>query len=148
MLPPELEAQARGVTESHNEVYGDPFRDYLSSWLDVPLPADWDTYEPKRRRDYYLHYDPLEAIGAVRRTEIALCEIVTCCPYPGVSRYSPQRFGALLKSLGWERLEGQKRVVGYRGSDGKNIKATVYKKVTTLDGASGKGGYIDENDTV
>lgn len=148
MLPDDLDRQARVYADKFNEIMGDPLRDYLAEWLEVLLPVDWDSYEPKRRRDYYLHYDRLEANGTVAREEIALCEIVTCCPYPGISRYSPQRLGAILRTLGWERIKGQKRVVRYRGLDGKNIKATVYKRVTTPAEKSEAGGYIDENDTI
>lgn len=132
MLPDELDKQAREYAERYNEVMGDPFRDYLADWLEIPLPADWDTYEPKKRVDYYRHYDELDAKGTVKREAIAICEIVTTCPYPGISRYSPQRIGAILKSLGWTKQAERKRMVGYRGSDGKNIKATFYQKLQSV----------------
>ena len=68
----------------------------------------------------------------MKREAIAICEVITTCPYPGITKYSPQRIGAILKSLGWERENGQKRVVGYRGLDGKNVKATFYKKLQSV----------------
>ena len=148
VLSPELEALARKRAEDHNEIYSDPLRDYLADWLDIRLPVDWDTYEPKRRRDYYVYHDPLSADGSVARTEIAVCEIVTCCPYPGISKYSPQRIGALLKSLGWEREEKRKRVGRYRGADGKNIKATVFRKVTTFGEKFEKGGHNETDEPI
>ena len=132
MLSEELDHQMRAYAENFNEVMGDPLRDYLAEWLAIPLPADWSTYEPKKRADYYKHYDALEAVGTVIREDIAICEIVTTCPYPGISRYSPQRIGAILKSLGWERQEERKRVVGYKGADGRNIKATFYRKLQSV----------------
>ena len=132
MLSEELDHQMRAYAENFNEVMGDPLRDYLAEWLAIPLPTDWSTYEPKKRADYYKHYDALEAVGTVIREDIAISEIVTTCPYPGISRYSPQRIGALLKSLGWERVKGQKRVVGYKGADGRNIKATFYHKLQSV----------------
>lgn len=132
MLSEELDHQMRAYAENFNEVMGDPLRDYLAEWLAIPLPTDWSTYEPKKRADYYKHYDALEAVGTVIREDIAICEIVTTCPYPGISRYSPQRIGAILKSLGWERVKGQKRVVGYKGADGRNIKATFYHKLQSV----------------
>lgn len=132
MLSEELDRQMRTYAENFNEVMGDPLRDYLAEWLAIPLPADWSTYEPKKRADYYKHYDALEAVCTVIREDIAICEIVTTCPYPGISRYSPQRIGAILKSLGWERQEGRKRVVGYKGADGRNIKATFYRKLQSV----------------
>lgn len=132
MLPDDLDKQIRARAEDFNEIMGDPLRDYLAEWLEIPLPSDWGTYEPKRRADYFRHYDTLESGGSVKRDRIAMCEIVTTCPYPGISKYSPQRIGAILKSLGWERVEGQKRVVGYRGLDGKNIKSTFYQKLQSV----------------
>ncbi len=132
MLPDDLDRQMRGYAENFNEVMGDPLRDYLAEWLEIPLPPDWDMYEPKKRADYFKYYDPVEAVGTVKRERIAIYEIVTTCPYPGISRYSSQRIGAILKSLGWEREKGQKRVVGYKGTDGKNIKATFYQKLQSV----------------
>ena len=132
MLPDDLDRQARAYADNFNDIMGDPLRDYLDEWLAIPLPVDWDTYEPKRRLDYYRHYDELSPEGAVVRDSIALCEIVATCPWPGISRYSPQRIGAILKSLGWEKVKGQKRVVSYRGKDGKNKKATFYQKLQNV----------------
>lgn len=132
MLPDGLDRQMRGYAENFNEVMGDPLRDYLAEWLEIPLPPDWDMYEPKKRVDYFKYYDPIEASGTVKRERIAIYEIINTCPYLGISRYSPQRIGAILKSLGWERENGQKRVVGYKGTDGKNIKATFYQKLQSV----------------
>ena len=129
MLEDDMEKQMRSYAENFNAIMGDPFRDYLANWLDIPLPADWETYEPSKRAAYYRNYDPLKPEGTVERTRIAIHEIVTACPYPGISKYGPQYIGAVLKSLGWERENGQKRVVGYKGLDGKNIKATFYQKL-------------------
>lgn len=131
MLSDELEKQMRRYTETFNEIMGDPFRDYLADWLAIPLPADWDTYEPARRALYYRNYDPIAPEGAVERERVAIHEIVTTCPYPNIGKYSPQRIGAILKSLGWEKESGQKRVIGYKGADGKNLKATFYQRPPT-----------------
>lgn len=132
MLSDEHDKQIREYVEGFNEVMGDPLRDYLEEWLALPLPVDWDTYAPKQRADYFRHYDVLDAKGTIKRERIAICEIVTTCPYPGITKYSPQRIGAILKSLGWKRENGQKRVVGYMGSDGKNVKATFYTKLQSV----------------
>lgn len=131
MLSEEMDRQVRAYAEGFNEVMGDPLRDYLEEWLAIPLPSDWGAFDPKRRVDYFRHYDPLEARGSVRRERVAICEIVTTCPYPGIAKYSPQRIGAILKSLGWEKLEGRQRVGTYRGADGKNAKATIFQKLQT-----------------
>lgn len=130
MLNEDMEKQMRNYAENFNEVMGDPFRDYLASWLAIPLPSDWETYEPSRRAAYYRNYDPISPEGAMERTRVAIHEIVTTCPYPGISKYGPQRIGAVLKSLGWEKLPGQVRLGGYKGGyDGKNLKATFYQKL-------------------
>ena len=127
MLSEDLEKSMRDYADSFNEVMGDPFRDYLAEWLDIPLPADWDTYESSKRVAYYRNYDPLSPVGTVTRTRIAIHEIVVTCPYPNISKFGPQRIAAVLKSLGWEKVKGQKRLGGYgRGLDGKNIRATFY----------------------
>lgn len=132
MLPDELDKQMRAYVETFNETMGDPLRDYLAEWLEIPLPTDWDTYEPKKRADYFKYYDPINAVGTIKRDRIAICEIVMTCPYPGISKYSPQCIGAILKTLGWERENERQRVVGYRGTDGRNIKATFYHKLQSL----------------
>lgn len=129
MLNDNLEKQMRNYAEAFNEVMGDPLRDYLDEWLAIRLPANWETYEPTKRAAYYRNYDPLAPDGSVERTDVAIHEIVTTCPYPGIAKYSPQRIGAVLKSLGWEKLPGRMRLRGHKGgADGKNIKSTFYHK--------------------
>lgn len=126
MLPPELDSLAREQAEDYNEVNGDPLRDYLEQWLDRLLPVDWGSYEPKRQADYFRYYDPMEPEGVVRRDSVAICEILTTCPYPGISKYSSQRIGAILKSLGWELSPRLKRIPGYRDKNGKNRPSRFY----------------------
>ena len=132
LLSDELDSLMRSYAENFNEVMGDPLRDYLAEWLEIPLPPDWDTYEPKKRADYFKYYDPVGAVGTVERERIALYDIICTCPYPGISRYSPKRIGAILKTLGWESEVAQKRLGGYKGKDGKNLKATFYRKLQSL----------------
>ena len=125
-LPADLEEQSRAQAEEYNEIKGNPMRDYLAEWLDIPLPADWETYEPRKKVDYFRYYDPLSPAGSVRRDRVAIYEIVITCPYPGITKCSSQRISAALKSLGWEQEKGQKRLPGFKGSDGKNRKATYF----------------------
>lgn len=110
MLDEAMDREMRAYAEAFNEVNGDPLRDYLAEWLDIKLPVDWATYEPKKRIDYYRYYDPLETRGTVLRDEVGISEIITECPYPGISKYASQRIGGILKSLGWERQEVRRRV--------------------------------------
>lgn len=126
MLTDDMEMQMRAYAESFNEVMGDPFRDYLASWLDIPLPVDWDAYAPPRRISYFRSYDPLDPQGTVTRAFVAIHEIVTTCPYPNIEKYGPQRIAATLKSLGWEKRGERKRLPGFKGVDGKNLKASFF----------------------
>ena len=125
MLTDEMEAQMRAYAEKFNEVMGDPLRDYMGEWLDIRIPPNWDEYEPKRKREYYGTYDPLTPDGTVLRDRVAIHEIVTTCPYPGIEKYGPQRIGAILKSLGWEK-GGRMRMPGTMGPDGRNLKGSFF----------------------
>lgn len=132
MLSPEMEQQMRENTEQYNEIMGDPLMDYLGSWLEIPLPVDWETYEPARRTAYYRNYDPLQAPGGVERRRVTIHEIITCCPWPGISRYSAQRIGAILRTLGWEK-KGRLRMdteSGHRGGHrGGKVRTCIYEKL-------------------
>lgn len=132
MLDEDMERQMCAYVEGFNEVMGDPLRDYLDEWLAIRLPVDWARYEPSRRRAFFRDYDPLTPGGSVVRERVAICEIVTECPFPGLQKYSPQRIGAILKSLGWEKSERRERVGTYRGADGKRAKATFYTKAQSV----------------
>lgn len=132
MLDADMEAEMTAYVEGFNEIMGDPLRDYLDEWLAIPLPVDWDRYEPVRRKSYYRNYDPLTPEGSVVRERVAICEIITECPFPGLSKYSPQRVGAILKSLGWEKSERRERVAQYTGADGRKAKATMYIKLQSV----------------
>ena len=138
-LTKEQEKEAAAIAEGFTEAGGDPLRDYLADWLDIPLPADWEAYEPKKRRDYFMYYDPLQATGSVTRDEVTICEIINECSYPGLRKYSPQTIGGILKSLGWEYVSGLKRVRGYRGKDGKNKKSSYYKRPESHEGPDDEG---------
>jgi predicted P-loop ATPase len=136
MLSEERDAEMRAYAENFNEIMGDPLRDYLDEWLAIPLPVDWGTYEQKRRTDYFRNYDSLEANGTIVREQVAIYEIITTCPYPGISKYSPQRIGCILKSLGWQKIEGRKRGGPHgwpdRGPDGKKLRYTFYEKLQSV----------------
>lgn len=132
MLDADMERQMCAYVEGFNELMGDPLRDYLDEWLSIPLPVDWARYEPSRRKAYFRDYDPLTPGGSVVRERVAICEIVTECPFPGLSKYSPQRVGAILKSLGWEKSERRERVAQYTGADGRKAKATMYVKLQSV----------------
>lgn len=138
MLSDDLERQMSAYTDTFNSIMGDPLRDYLAEWLDIPLPADWGTYEPTKRAAYYRNFDPLNPEGSVQRTQVAIHEIVTTCPYPGISKYSPQSLGAILRSLGWEK-KGRINLttsvttslttsLTTREKNGRGIRSTFYQR--------------------
>lgn len=136
-LTRDLEAEMNECAEEFNEAQGDPLREYLAEWLEIRLPADWEAYEPKKRLQYYRYYDPLEAKGTVERTSVALSEIITSCPYPGISKYSPQRISGVLKSLGWEQEKTRKRVDTTvdtkKGPVQKRTRPRIYVKHSTIE---------------
>ena len=133
LLSASMELEMERIREGFTEIAGDPLRDYLAEWLDIPLPAEWKSYEPKRRLDYYKFYDPLEARGSVRRDTVTVCEIKCECPYRGIDKYSPQTIGGILKSLGWEYRSDLKRIEGYREKSGKNRRSSFYSRPITED---------------
>ena len=133
-LTDEMQAEMDSQAEDFTEAAGDPLRDYLSEWLDIPLPADWATYEPDKRRSYFKYYDPLKPEGSIRRQEVTICEIINECDYKGLHKYSSHMIGGILKSLGWEFCEQPKRVKGYRGNDGKNKISRYYKRPSESEG--------------
>lgn len=107
---------------------GDPLREHLAYWLDIPLPVDWGSYDQRRRRSYYRDYEPIAAQGTVRRDEVTVCEIINECDYPGLGKYSHQMIGGILKSLGWEYCSCRIRLKAYKGKDGKNLRSRYYKR--------------------
>lgn len=136
MLSPEMEREMAENVKNYCVEMGDPLREYLADWLEIRLPACWPTMDPRRRLEYYRCYDPNGAEGVVRRDEVAISEIITGCPYPGISRYSPQRIGSILRSLGWE-CQGRGRFGGRFSesvdADSRKSKSTLYIRVGTSD---------------
>ena len=129
MLPPDLEAEMKERNMGCRESLGDPLRDFLIEWLDIPLPADWDMMSIDRKRRFYTDYDPLQADGVILRDKVSVGEIICLCPYSGVQRYTPKKIGEILVSLGWESGPQRERYGHEAAKDGRPKKQTVYHRV-------------------
>ena len=75
-LPGDLEAEARARQEVYNDDADDPLRDMLAAFLETKLPADWDSWDLKRRRAFYNNPDPLDASGTQQRTRVCAPEFI------------------------------------------------------------------------
>ena len=75
-LPGDLEAEARARQEVYNDDADDPLRDMLAAFLEAKLPADWDSWDLKRRRAFYNNPDPLDASGTQQRTRVCAPEFI------------------------------------------------------------------------
>ena len=106
MLSPQNDARMMQSNKEYATVMGDPLRDYLAWWLDIPVPSDWKNYNFTRRSIYYSNYDPEEPLCSAeskRVEQISIVEIQQTCGYKGIQNYSSKTIGAVLLSLGWER---------------------------------------------
>ena len=107
-LPGDLEAEARARQEAYNDDADDPLRDMLAAFLEAKLPADWDSWDLKRRRAYWNNPDPLDASGTTQRTRVCAAEFI--CERMGREmadkeyKYVARKVTRLLDEMpGWER---------------------------------------------
>lgn len=75
-LSPELEKEARERQATFNDDADDPMVSLVRGFVDMKLPADWNTYDIARRRAYIKNPDPLEPIGTVVRTKVCAAEFI------------------------------------------------------------------------
>lgn len=134
-LPGDLEAEARQRQSEYTDNDTDELQGVLTSYLDMRLPADWDTYDLKRRRAYINNPDPLDADGVSVRDRVCAAEFI--CERMGRDqtdkeyRYLARKVCRLLDAMGWERMtstkhaqtlygiqKGFRRPVNQRGDDG------------------------------
>lgn len=106
-LPGDLEAEARQRQSRYNDDIDDPLRDMLTVFLDMKLPADWNSWDLNRRRAYIKNPDPLDEVGISRRDYVCAAEFI--CERMGREmsdkeyRYLSRRVCRLLDEMGWER---------------------------------------------
>ena len=109
-LPGDLEAEARQRQKQYNDDNDDPLRDMLTVYLDMKLPADWDSWDLNRRRAYIKNPDPLDEVGITRRDRVCAAEFI--CERMGREmsdkeyKYLSRRICRLLDEMGWERRSG------------------------------------------
>ena len=106
-LPSDLETEARAMQKKFNDDNDDPMRGMLTAFLDMKLPADWDSWDLIRRRAYIKNPDPLDEVGVSRRERVCVAEFI--CERMGHEmsdkeyKYLSRRVGRLLDEMGWER---------------------------------------------
>lgn len=104
-LPGDLEAEARERQKQYNDDNDNPLREMLRAYLDMKLPADWDTYDLNRRRAYINNPDPLDEMGVVERSRVCapefICERMRKDMGDKDYRYLARQVCALIRSLGW-----------------------------------------------
>lgn len=60
---PRIEKEARERQATFNDDADDPMVSLVRSFVDMKLPADWNTYDIARRRAYIKNPDPLSLSG-------------------------------------------------------------------------------------
>ena len=75
-LDDEMEALAKKRQEEYNDDSDDPMVPLLLHFLDMKLPADWDTRSIADRRRYINDPDELDAAGVVQRDRVCVMEFV------------------------------------------------------------------------
>lgn len=103
------EAEARKRQESFNDDSDDPIIDILRTYLDMKLPADWDTYDLFRRRQYLRDPDPLAADGVAQRNRVCAAEFI--CERMGRDiadkeyKYLARKINKMIADVpGWEKI--------------------------------------------
>lgn len=131
-LPGDLEAEARQRQKQYNDDNDDPLRDMLTVYLDMKLPADWDSWELNRRRAYIKNPDPLDEVGVIRRDRVCAAEFI--CERMGREmsdkeyKYLSRRICRLLDEMGWERRNGvryMEKLYGRQKSFARPLKTDV-----------------------
>lgn len=106
-LPYDMEMKARKRQKEFNDNVDDPVRDMLVQFLDMKLPADWNTYDLQRRRNYINNPDPLDAEGTETRDKVCalefLREAMALDPKDKNFQYLKRRVNKYMKEMdGWD----------------------------------------------
>ena len=103
-LPPDLEAEARGLQEDHAEV--DDRRGIVEEFLNMKLPANWADKTMDERKAYFQRRDELTPEGKEIRQKVCAVEILYECfgeKLDERTKYRTREINSILKSLpGWE----------------------------------------------
>ena len=119
-LPKDLEGEARQRQKDYSDDSDDPLQGALATFVDTLLPADWDSWDLKRRRAYISNPDPLDEDGTVKRDRICAAEFI--CERLGRDmtdkeyKYLARRVCKYLDNMpGWERLSTTKHAAKLYG---------------------------------
>lgn len=119
-LPKDLEGEARQRQKDYSDENDDPLQGALATFVDTLLPADWDSWDLKRRRAYISNPDPLDEDGTVKRDRICAAEFI--CERLGRDmtdkeyKYLARRVCKYLDNMpGWERLSTTKHAAKLYG---------------------------------
>ncbi len=102
-----LEKEIRQRQEAHNDNADDPLPEMVRSFLEMKLPADWNTWDINRRRAYIKNPDPLDEVGTQTRTKVCAAEFL--CEMMGISisdkgyKYEARKVNKVLEDIGWEK---------------------------------------------
>ena len=110
-LTPELEAQANAVQFEYNKAGGDDLLPVVQSFLDVPLPVDWETYSKEERKQYFKYsVDPLKPTGTVKRTKVTAEVVKNELNDKSIVGCKSQRINAILERCeGWTLKESREK---------------------------------------
>lgn len=115
-----MEREAKERQAEYNDDVDDPMGEMLRAYLEARLPADWDSWDLKRRRAYFTNPDPLDASGTVKRERVCAAEFI--CERMGKEmsdkeyKYIARRVCRLLDNIpGWERVSSSRHVENLYG---------------------------------
>ena len=119
-LPMDLENEARKRQADYNDEADDPMKDILTSYLDMKLPGEWNTWDIRRRRAYISDPDPLDQSGTETRERVCVAEFI--CERLGRDmgdkeyKYLARKVGRLMDDLpNWERMGTSKHTQAIYG---------------------------------
>ena len=129
-----MEAEAKQRQKDYNDDNDDPMVAMLYRFLDMPLPADWNTRDLVDRRIYLKNPDPLDAKAVEKRKCVCAAEFI--CEMLGRDmadkefKYLTRKVSNLIKALpNWERVSSSRHAEklygiqrGYRRVEVSNSK--------------------------
>ena len=133
-LIPEAEAAQKDAMEM------DDRKGLVENYLDLKLPANWDSMDLFARRQYVQDPDsPTAPKGVVQRNEVSNAEIWCECfgqDLAKIQQRDSYQIAAIMRSIdGWDRPEGRRRIKGY-GRQRVYVRTTADTSDKGVDSAS------------
>lgn len=128
MLTDEMEKDMAERAKGFSDIAGDDVTERLATFLDTPIPDNWELYTPQEKIKYYKDGSMVPGtITLVERTRVTVSEIKMCMKdYPGINHCGPRRIEAMLKLLGWAKT--RKRTGQKRGAEMRPQKSVFWEK--------------------